>query len=276
MMERLKSKAAGFKRSYIQLLTAVLYNCHITGFVNGRIYKGKTKGICVPGLNCYSCPGAVAACPVGSLQSAMATSTLRFPLFVLGSVILFGILLGRMICGFLCPFGFIQELIYKIPLPKIRKNRATKILSYLKIVILIIFVIMIPLLDNVPGFCKYICPAGTLEAGIPLVIADKGLQTMIGKLFTWKAVILTVVLLLIIVCYRGFCRFLCPLGAFYSVFNPVAFFGISVDDEKCTGCNACINSCLMDVSRVGDHECIHCGACMKSCPEGAIRYCIRK
>jgi len=259
-------------RRYIQLITAVLYNCNVKGFADGRIYKGNTKGVCVPGLNCYSCPGAVAACPLGSLQGALRDSSLKLVWYVLGTILLFGIMLGRAVCGFLCPFGLIQELIHKIPTPKIRKSKVTRALSYLKYGILLIFVIAIPVIANVPGFCKYICPAGALEAGIPLVIKDEHLRGMTGTLFSWKVIVLCLCVLGCIFCFRAFCRFVCPLGALYSFFNPVAFFGISVDADKCTGCNACIGRCPVDVRKVGDHECVHCGACKEVCPEGAIGY----
>ena len=146
------------KRRYTQLISAVLYNCNITGFMKGSIYKGELKGICAPGINCYSCPGAVTSCPLGSLQAGLLSSKYKLPYFILGTIILMGLFLGRFICGFLCPFGLLQELIYKLPLPKLRKNRATRILSYLKYVILIFFVIAIPLIKLAPGFCKYICP----------------------------------------------------------------------------------------------------------------------
>ncbi len=263
---------SGYKRRIVQLITAVLYNCHISGFATGRIYKGATKGICVPGLNCYSCPGAVAACPIGSFQGALSKSAYKIPLYMLGTLILCGILFGRMVCGFLCPFGLIQELLHKIPGPKIKKSRVTRALSYLKYVILAVFVVVIPMVNLVPGFCKYICPAGTLEAGIPLVLMDERLQGQIGWLFSWKVFILAVCVLSCTICYRAFCRFICPLGAIYSFFNPISFFGIAVDKEKCTGCNACISICGMDTKKVGDHECIHCGACKGVCPEGAIQY----
>lgn len=260
------------KRQMTQLIAAVLYNCHFTGFLTGRIYKGDIKGLCVPGLNCYSCPGAIAACPLGSLQGALSKSAYRFPYYMLGMILLFGIFLGRVICGFLCPFGFIQELLHKIPTPKIKKSRFTRGLSYLKYVILALFAVLIPIIKLEPGFCKYICPAGTIEAGLPLVLMDEHLQSQIGALFSWKVFILVVCIILCTVCYRAFCRFICPLGAIYSFFNPIAFFGISVDKEKCTGCNACIRACKMDVKCVGDHECIHCGECKKVCPEGAIGF----
>ena len=275
MMEKFSKRYFDIKRRFIQLITAVLYNCNLKGFADGRIFKGESKGLCVPGLNCYSCPGAVAACPLGSLQGALRDSSFRLVWYVIGTLLLFGIMLGRVICGFLCPFGFIQELIYKIPVAKIKKSKVTKALSYLKYVVLAVFVIVIPFTANVPGFCKYICPAGTLEAGIPLVVKDEHLRGMIGMLFNWKVIILCVCVLACMFCFRSFCRFICPLGAFYSFFNPVAFFGINVDETKCTGCKACISKCLMDTNKVGDHECIHCGACKDVCPEGAIKYKFR-
>ncbi|MCR4705805.1 MAG: 4Fe-4S binding protein [Lachnospiraceae bacterium] len=261
-----------YGRKYTQLLAAVLYNCHLTGFVTGRISKSVSKGICAPGLNCYSCPGAVLSCPLGSLQEALAMSAYRFPFYMLGTILLFGILLGRMICGFLCPFGLFQELLHAIPFPKVRKNRLTRALSYMKYVILALFVIAIPIIKAAPGFCKYFCPAGTIEAGIPLMILNEEIRDMAGFLFTWKVYLLVLCILLCTVCYRAFCRFFCPLGAIYSLFNPVAFFGLTVDKGKCTGCNACVEMCRMDVTCVGDRECIQCGACKKVCPKGAIRY----
>ena len=146
-------------RRYTQLMAAVLYNCNFRGFAEGKISKGSLKGVCTPGLNCYSCPGAVAACPLGSLQSALVNARYRFPYYILGTLLLMGLFLGRFICGFLCPVGLLQELLHKLPSPKIRKSRATRVLSHLKYILLAVFVILIPLWKLAPGFCKFICPA---------------------------------------------------------------------------------------------------------------------
>ena len=260
------------KRRYTQLIAAVLYNCNIRGFLDGKLYQGNVKGVCAPGLNCYSCPGAVLSCPLGSLQMALVSSKYKIPYYMLGTLILMGLFLGRFICGFLCPFGLVQELLYKIPLPKLKKNKVTRALSYLKYIILIAFVIIIPIFKMAPGFCKYICPAGSLEAGIPLVAANEKYRGMIGFLFSWKMFILALVLLVCMFCYRSFCRFVCPLGAVYSFFSPLQVVGVKVDPEKCINCDICVNNCLMDIKKVGDRECIHCGDCIHHCPKDAISW----
>ncbi len=264
------NKKGKIKRSYVQLIAAVLYNCNIKGFADANIYQGNIKGLCVPGLNCYSCPGAIGACPLGSLQTGLLSSRYKVPYYILGTLLLFGLFLGRFICGWICPFGFIQELIYKIPTKKIRKNKVTGLLTYLKYIILVIFVIAIPLLKLVPGFCKYICPVGTLEGGIFFTYMDPAIRKITGVLFTWKVFLMILILLICVFCYRMFCRFLCPLGAIYSFFNPIAFFGIKVDDKKCIHCDRCVKNCRMDVRHVCDRECIQCGDCIKHCPVDAI------
>ena len=171
---------ARFKRSIIQLLAALLYNLNFEGFATGTIYQGDTKGVCVPGLNCYSCPGAIGACPIGSLQAALVASDQRLPLYIIGTILAFGALLGRTVCGWLCPFGFIQDLLDKVPLPKIRKGAWSRAFSWGKYVILFGLVIVAPIVllnatgIGTPAFCAYLCPAGTLEAGIPLVAMNEG------------------------------------------------------------------------------------------------------
>ena len=130
------------KRRLIQLCAALLYNLNLKGFAEASIYKGKSKGLCVPGLNCYSCPGAVGSCPLGTLQNALSAMDRKLPFYILGVLLLFGVTMGRTICGFLCPFGLVQELLYKIPVPKIKKNRVTQELSKVKYVILAVFVVI--------------------------------------------------------------------------------------------------------------------------------------
>ncbi|MBO4367542.1 MAG: 4Fe-4S binding protein [Clostridia bacterium] len=276
------TKKKGFlpsKRRLIQLFAALLYNAHLKGFITGEIYTGKVKAVCVPGFNCYSCPGAAGACPLGSLQNALSASGHRAGFYVFGIIMLYGLILGRTICGFLCPMGLIQELLFKIPVPKLKKNRFTRLLSYLKYFILIVFVIIIPLryaLQSfpIPAFCKYICPAGTLEGAVGLLAnpINESRLSMLGMLFTKKFIILVLTFLACMFLYRPFCRFLCPLGAIYGFFAKTAFTGIQTDQTACTMCGRCVQVCRMDIRHVGDHECIHCGECISKCPENAIRF----
>ncbi|MCL2828015.1 MAG: 4Fe-4S binding protein [Oscillospiraceae bacterium] len=266
------------RRRYVQLLSALLYNANLAGFVRGTIYTGSLKGLCVPGLNCHSCPGAIAACPLGSFQTALGDIRTKLPLYIVGVLVLFGVLLGRAICAFLCPFGLAQDLLHKIPSPKLRKSTVTRWLSLCKYIVLFIFVVYLPLhflrVNGVstPAFCKYLCPMGTLQAGIPLVLANESLRAIVGALFQWRLVWLGIILLTSIFLFRPFCRFLCPLGAIYSLFNKYALFGIKVNAHRCTGCRACVNSCKLDVHQINDRECIRCGDCLPLCPHKAIVY----
>ena len=142
----------------------------------------------------------------------------------------------------------------------------------MKYVILVVFAIAVPILWAKPGFCKYICPAGTLEGGIFLVLMDERLQAMTGSLYLWKIFLLIVVVISAIFIFRSFCRFICPLGAFYAFFHKVSMVGMKIDEEKCNHCNACVVHCKMDVKQVGDRECIQCGECMKHCRQCALTF----
>ena len=267
------------KRRLIQLYAALLTNANIKGFISGTIYTGSSKVMCVPGLNCYSCPGAIGACPLGALQNALANSGTRAPMYVLGILALFGIILGRTICGFLCPTGLLQDFAYKIRTPKLKKSKVTRLLSYLKYILLVVLVIAVPLAfvgqDRlIPAFCKFVCPAGTFGGAISLLFHpdNADLYGMLGPMFTWKFALFCAIAVACVFIYRAFCRFICPLGAIYGFFNKIALLGIKLDKEKCTDCGLCVAHCKMDIKRVGDHECINCGECISVCPTKAIRW----
>lgn len=267
-------------RHLIQALWAFLSNGHLIGFARGKIYQGPLKNLCLPGLNCYSCPGALGTCPIGSLQAVMGSRKFSVSFYVTGFLILFGALLGRLICGFLCPFGLVQDLLHKVPFFK--KNlptRADKALRYLKHLMLLVFVILLPLFvvdiigQGDPAFCKYICPSGTLLAGWPLVLGNAPLWDTIGWLFAWKNTILIVVVILSLLIYRPFCKYLCPLGAIYGFFNRISLYRLSVDAHQCTKCRACARACKMGIvpyETPNHRECIRCGDCACVCPHGAI------
>ena len=267
-------------RGLIQAGAALLTNLHLPNFLKGGIYQGKGKAVCVPGLNCYSCPAASGACPIGSFQAVVGSSKFSFSYYITGFLILLGVLLGRFICGFLCPFGWFQELLHKIPTKKL-STKKLKPLTYIKYAVLLFMVVLLPMLitNDVgmgdPFFCKYLCPQGVFEGAIPLATVNSGIRAALGALFSWKLGILITVIVLSVLFYRPFCKWLCPLGAFYALLNKVSLFGMKVDKHKCISCGKCAKACKMDVdvTKAPDHtECIRCGMCIRACPTKAVSF----
>ena len=269
------------KRKIVQFGTLLLTNLNLKGFLNGTIYKGPLKNICVPGLNCYSCPGALGSCPLGALQAVIGSMKYQISFYVIGFLTLFGIAFGRLICGWLCPFGLVQDLLYKIRVRKVTLPSALdRRLRYLKYLILLTFVLLFPLLlTNAlgiapPYFCQWICPSGTLFGGIPLMLTQPSLRSAIGFLFQWKMLLLILFLAGAVILYRPFCKYVCPLGAIYAFFNRFSFYQMEVDKESCCGCGGCEKACPMQVP-VREHpnhrECIRCGVCRSHCPSGALQ-----
>lgn len=267
-------------RGGIQAGATLLTNIHLPNFLKGGIYQGKGKAVCVPGLNCYSCPAASGACPIGSFQAVVGSSKFRFSYYITGFLILLGVLLGRFICGFLCPFGWFQELLHKIPTKKL-STKKLKPLTYIKYAVLLVMVVLLPVLitNDVgmgdPFFCKYLCPQGVLEGAIPLAAVNSGIRAALGALFSWKLGILIAVVVLSVLFYRPFCKWLCPLGAFYALLNKVSLLGMKVDKHKCVSCGKCAKACKMDVdvTKSPDNaECIRCGMCVRACPTNAVSF----
>ncbi len=273
-------------RRWIQAAAAALSNAYLLFPFTRNIYQGRLKSVCVPGLNCYSCPAATGACPLGSLQTILATvrpsvkaGNAHIGLYVLGILGVIGSLVGRMPCAWLCPFGLLQEMIHKIPS---RKIEIPHWMIYIKYAFLALFVILLPLLAvdglgyGITWFCKYVCPAGTLEAGIPMLILQPQLRELVGWLYASKIGILLIFLALMIFIRRPFCRIVCPLGAIYSFFNKVSVFRMVHHPDKCVLCKECYNDCPMGVrfyEGANQPDCIRCLKCMQeSCKFGAISY----
>lgn len=275
-MKKIKSRI----RLWIQVLWAAMTNGYALGFLKGKIYTGPLKNLCVPGLNCYSCPGALGSCPIGSLQAVLGSRNYKMSFYIVGFFMIAGSVLGRFVCGWLCPFGLVQDLLHRIPVPFKRKNLpGHKYLVWLKYVVLVVFVIILPLTvtdiigQGSPWFCKYICPSGTLFGGVPLTITNHSLRSAIGALFSWKVCLLAIIVLGAVMINRPFCKYLCPLGAVYGLFHPIAFYRYQVDEKKCVSCGKCQKACGMDIpiwKTPNSRECIRCGECIKACPNGAI------
>lgn len=268
-------------RLTIQLIFTILTNGYTYGYLHGKIYQGKLKYTCVPGLNCYSCPGALASCPIGALQALLNRQGYRIPFAALGFFFLFGSLLGRFVCGWLCPFGLAQDLLHRIPVfHKKKRLPLHHVLKYGKYLVLVLFVILGSLFlfggfAKVPAFCKYICPSGTLFGALPLLAANGQLREQAGELFLWKLAVLLFILILSVKVYRPFCQYLCPLGAIYGLFNRFSLVQIHWEEEKCVSCGACERACpvalsVREISR--SPECIRCGRCVSACPENCLHF----
>ena len=275
-------------RWLVRIIFAFLANARLFFSPNTPIYRGPLKGFCFPGLNCYSCPAATTACPIGALQNFLANIRPNWQVgryqagfYVIGSLMFFGSIAGRFICGWICPFGLVQGLLHRIPGPKFSLPKWSRILPF---VVLFVFVFLLPLLIvdgagyGITWFCKYICPAGTLEAGIPLVLMKPGLRHLVSWMFFNKVAILCLVLVASWLIPRPFCRLLCPLGAIYGIFNRFSLFELRFDKDKCVECGACAAICPTGIKfyngedSVNSAACIRCLKCVDVCPVDAIQF----
>lgn len=280
-----KSRKPRDHRPWYQAGFALALNAWIPSWFRGEIFQGRIKGVCVPALNCYSCPSALGACPIGAMQTFfgglrfnLSVAQKRFGFYVAGLMAAVGSAVGRLPCGWICPFGFIQELIHKIPTPKLRIPHW---MTYFRYAVLAVMVVALPLLIvdefgyGETWFCKWICPSGTLEAGLPLMLIKPDLRPLIGFMYLWKVGLLVLFVAWFVVTIRPFCRTVCPLGAFWGLFNKVSLFRMNVDDEKCTLCDKCHKDCPVDIKiyeRANSPDCIRCLRCVSSCKFGAISY----
>jgi polyferredoxin len=267
----------------------MLGNLYLRGWADASIYTGRSKMFCIPGLHCYSCPSSVLACPVGSIQSILSTngflggvvtgrSDSLVILGVIGFLLAIGFVAGRIACAWVCPFGFLQDILYRIPSRKLTVPAAWRNGKYL---VLLLFVVVLPMTLRMvagaggdPWFCKVICPAGTLFAGWPLVLIHGGGTFQTGFLFTWKSAVLVLILLWSVTSKRPFCRVLCPLGAFWGLAGKASVFRMRVDDS-CIECGRCRAVCPVDIAIFREErssECIRCGRCVPECPVSAISH----
>ena len=268
------------KRKIIQFIAFALSNPYLGNFRDGKLYKGPWKKFCNPGINCYSCPAARLSCPIGALQAVNGSMDFKWSFYVIGTLCAFGLLLGRAVCGFLCPVGLIQELLYKVPLPKKKLPHWPKYIKYVMLFVVLILpaVVTNPLGAGDPFFCEFICPAGTLEAGIPLLLTRAEIRAMAGPLLAVKVLIAIAVVAGCMMVERCFCKVLCPLGAFYGFFNKISLLHLETDRNACIGCGVCSRVCPMDVDPARDPnamECIRCGRCVERCSQKAIRYKVK-
>lgn len=265
------------KRKLSQWVTAILSNGYLPGWLQGKIYQGKLKVACVPFLNCYSCPGAFGSCPVGAFQSLAAGFSRTVSFYLIGFLLAVGSLGGRFVCGWLCPFGLVQEILYR---GKQMRRQLPRLLEQLKFVVLGLTIALPFFWRDLTGlaepyFCKFVCPAGTLGGGIPLVAMNSGIAALVGWLFSWKLLVLVVVLVAAFYYWRPFCRVLCPLGALYGLLNRLSIWQLRLDKGRCIDCGACARQCKAALHpQVGPNNssCVRCLECVGVCPTSALTF----
>jgi polyferredoxin len=247
------------RRMTVQAISALVLNSYFTQTI--------TKGVPCPALNCYACPVAAFACPIGSVQHFIGRGAV--PLYVLGVVALVGVLVGRASCGWICPFGWLQELLYRLP---VRKLRLPNRFNWTRYALLAVLVVALPLVTAEPWFCK-LCPAGMLEGGIPVVLLYGELRALVGPIYWLKLAVLGGFLTWMSVTRRPFCRWACPLGALWSPLNAVSSLRLTVDEQRCIRCGHCQEICPVDLTIYEDSAspaCIRCMRCLVECPTDAI------
>lgn len=211
------------------------------------------------------------------MQTLLGSFSHRISLYVGGLLTLLGAAGGRFACGWFCPFGLLQDLLKKLHRKAWHLAGPLTLFKY----VVLAGTLLLPVLWLQPGgygwpvFCKFLCPAGTIEAGLPLGLGRPEFRGLLGLLFSWKVFVLITVMLGSIFYYRPFCRVLCPLGAFYGLFNRISLWRLERNDHTCTGCGRCEAVCPMEVpvqTEPNGGDCIRCLVCRDECPSGALSF----
>jgi len=254
----------GNKRRLAQIAAFIASNL---GFV--RIFK---TGFVCPFLYCYGCPFAAFGCPIGVIQNFVIYR--QVPLFAIGSLGVYGMLLGRAFCGWACPFGALHDL-----LSYLRGDKSFEVRRFWFVKFVVLFVVLGAAwyaMDTV--FCKF-CPSGSLFGAIFFRLRyPQSLTFNLPFAIHMFTLALTIVLALLI--SRFWCRYLCPVGAIAGAFNKVSIVNISLDEKKCKKCFVCLEACGMGITKLkdigGSTDCILCGRCVEACPEKALSFAVKK
>lgn len=250
------------KRRIFQAAGTILPNSYVPGVLSAQLYQGSLKGVCSPLLNCYACPGALLSCPIGTLQHFMVTG--NFPYYGAGTLSVVGASVGRMTCGTLCPFGLLQDILYKFRAWKISLPVWTR---YFRYAVLVGLVFIIPYLTHENWFSK-LCPMGTLIGGLSWVTLNMNVRSMIRALFWVKVSLLLFFVTTSTMVKRPFCRAVCPLGALFSLFNKASLVQLAWNPDTCTRCGKCQKICPVDIRpdrNWSNPDCLRCLDCTR-CP----------
>jgi polyferredoxin len=231
--------------------------------------------------------------PLVTFATALSTHTVYRWLWRALWILIPTLLLGRVFCGWICPYGTMHQFIGWVF--NIRRNRqnidvnAYRPIFQLKYYGLTIFLVLaafgslqIGLLDPicllVRSFAVALKPGAdiALPAGIDFLRASPGAtdpRVFAGAWFVGLMLVALVGMNLVIP--RFFCRVLCPLGAFLGVLSRFALWRIDRDVTKCTDCNLCLRHCegaSDPQAALRKSECFVCFNCIDDCPEDALSF----
>ena len=225
----------------------------------------RTSGITCT-LNCQACELAWLGCPIGMLQ--LYVIKLQAPFYVFGVILAFGTALGRSICGWLCPFGLILDMCNKVCTHKYTPPHWLRYIKY----VYFIGVIILASLTGYIWWCRYLC-FGALLGVIPYWLTWQNVSAF------WFLYHLGLFSFYLTFSYfthgRAWCRYFCPLGAFFSILNPFSVLRRKHDWKWCTQCGLCTSVCPMGLDPTVDDkwsklDCVKCGRCVKECKSNAL------
>jgi ferredoxin-type protein NapH len=223
--------------------------------------------VCGPVFHCYACPLSTFACPIGIVATFCSLGV--FPFMALGTLLLFGGIVGSIVCGWLCPFGFLQDLIGRIPTPKLRIPAWS---GYFRFAVLVGLVLFVPLFlgKSHPLFICSVCPAGALEGAGPFMVK----AALAGNPVVWPNVLKVTITVLVVTAmfftWRPWCRLFCPLGAIYGLLNKLSFVSLAVDPGQCTHCGLCRRDCRYGIDPAVTPNSTQCTRCFDCTRCGAI------
>jgi len=260
-----------FKQRLVQTFSFIALNSNLRG---AEVYP-----VCLPVMHCNACPLSWTTCPIYRLSELVQfhEPIMSAEWLFLGVILGLCVIAGRYFCGWVCPAGFVQDMLFKIPTPKFQLPSYMKWLKYGFLFITVIAVAYFAGKEVPAFFCTY-CPTATVESVIPAMIFLP--EYVIGAAGNWRFVVLAIVVVLAITNYRNFCKIMCPIGAMVAITNKFSLFSMKLGADKCIHCHKCDKSCPMDVpvencSVTGrkinrNSECIECLTCESVCPTTAI------
>ena len=221
-------------RGWIQAGATLLTNLHLPNFLKGGLYQGAGKTVCVPGLNCYSCPAASGACPIGALSGGGGLIQVSaFPIISQAFSCCWGCCWGALSAAFCVPSAGFRSCCTRSRRKKL-STKKLKPLTYLKYAVLLVMVCLLPALpgercgDGRPLLLQVPLPSGRAGGGHPAVprpIPASG-RHWASCLHGNSASCLSVIVLSVLF-YRPFCKWLCPAGCVLCPAEP----GVPLPDE---------------------------------------------